>query len=98
MSATRTIDAEFQREVGASLLGWIAATRGGRWRGPRGALDYVKVTEGTTDALVRDFVAWGSGYSDHIVPGARERMEGLALELLCGKPDPHGEPAEQASA
>ena len=78
---TRAMDDTFQAEVGASLLAWIAATRAGRWRGPRGALDYVKVTEGTTDALVRDFVAWASGYSDHLTPGARERMEALGDEL-----------------
>lgn len=78
---TRPMDDEFQREVGASLLAWIAATNGGRWRGPRGALDYVQVAEGTTDALVRDFIAWASGYSDHLVPGARERMEALGAEI-----------------
>lgn len=81
---TRPIDAEFEREVGAALLGWIAATRAGRWRGPRGAIEYVAVTEGTTKALVRDFVAWASGYSDSLVPGARERMETLADALLAG--------------
>jgi hypothetical protein len=82
--STRPTDEAFEREVGASLLAWIAVTSAGRWRGPRGALEYVKVTEGTTDALVRDFVAWASGYSDHLVPGARDRMEALAQELLAG--------------
>lgn len=80
----RRIDDEFCQEVGTSLLGWIAATRAGRWRGPRGALDYVEVTDGTTDALVRDFIAWASGYADHLAPGSRERMESFADELLKG--------------
>ena len=78
----RAIDGDFEREVGASLIGWIAATRAGRWRGPRGALDYVQVQEHTPQAPVRDFVAWASGYSDHLVPGARERMEAFADDVL----------------
>lgn len=86
MSAIRAMDAAFEREVGAALLGWIAATRSGRWRGPRGALEYVEVPEGTPVALVRDFVAWASGYSEHLVPGARDRMEALGDELLTPAP------------
>ena len=78
----RTINADFEREVGAALLGWIAATKAGGWRGPRGALDYIEVNPAAPDGLVRDFVAWASGYSDHLVPGARERMEALGVELL----------------
>lgn len=82
MSAERVIDADFEREVGAALLRWIATTVGGRWAGPRGALDYVQVSDGTTNALVRDFVAWATGHADAIQPGARERMEAFGHELL----------------
>lgn len=82
MSAERKIDDDFCREVGASLLDWIAATIGGRWAGPRGALDYVEVQERTTDALVRDFVIWASGYSGTLGPAARENMEQLGSDLL----------------
>lgn len=85
MSA-RAIDADFEREVGAALLGWIAATKAGGWRGPRGALDYIEVNPAAPDGLVRDFVAWASGYSDHLVPGARDRMESLGSELLAANP------------
>lgn len=61
-------------DIGRSLLGWVAATRAGRWRGPRGALDYVDPQTGA-DRLVQDFIAWASGYSDDLIPGARKRME-----------------------
>lgn len=82
---TRLIDAQFEREVGGALLAWIAATRAGRWRGPRGALEYVEVNDAAPDGLVRDFVAWASGYSDELVEGARGRMEAFGDELLCAE-------------
>ena len=80
---SRAVDADFQREVGIALLSWIVATRAGRWRGPRGTLDYAEVNDQAPDGLVRDFVAWASGYADDLAPGSRERMEGLADELLA---------------
>lgn len=93
----RAIDGDFEREVGAALLGWIAATRVGRWRGPRGGLDYIEVNDAAPDGLVRDFVAWASGYSDHLVPGARDRMEALADEMLRARAEVERAKAEVAA-
>lgn len=76
------IDVEFERQIGHTVLCWIGATLAGRWESPRGGLDYLQVREGTTEALVRDFVAWSSGFSKEKYPEAYARMFALAQELF----------------
>lgn len=78
MSAYQDLD---PAEVGAAVLGWIAAMRGLRHASPRGGLDYLAVEEGSAGALVRDFVASSSGHPG-LVPGCRERLDELGTLLL----------------
>lgn len=68
-------------DVGAALLGWIAATTAMRHASPRGGLDYLAVEDGTAGALVRDFVASACGHPG-LVPGCRDRLHALGMALL----------------
>lgn len=70
-----TDPAEFRERVGGALLGWIAATVGGRWASPQGALVYCETSNGP-EQLVRDFVAWGRDAD------STARMQEFGYELL----------------